>query len=222
MILMLDGFRVLRRSWRPFYEGMFHLSIANLLWAVLAFFVIPIPAATAVLFYVANQVARDEVIQWRQVWAAVRPRLGLIYLCGVINGLVYAILLFDVWFYAEAPGTAGAIVRAVPVALLTFWTPIQFNLLPVLFEREEKRFWPVLREAALLVLLHPGCYLAIYLWLLIPMAISTLLVFPWAIITLGYVATVLNTALLDRRGFYAEMDLRQATLERKRRMQGEE
>ena len=53
------------------------------------------------------------------------------------------------------------------------------------------------------------------------MAISTILVFPWAIVTLGYIAVVLNAALLDRRGFYKEMDRRQAELERKRRFHGD-
>jgi uncharacterized membrane protein YesL len=218
---MLDGLRVLRRSWRPFYQEMFYLSIANLLWAVLAFFIIPIPAATALVFYVANRVAHDEAVGWAEAWTAVRTHLGLIYLFGVANALVYIVLLYDVWFYAPAPGTVGAIMRAVPVALLAFWTPIQLNLLPVLFESQEKRFWPVLRDAALLVLDNPGYYLAIYLFLLIPIIISSILIFPWAIVTLGYIAVVLNASLLDRRGFYTEMDRRQAALERKRRMQGD-
>lgn len=218
---MLDGWRVVRRSWRPFYEGMFYLSIANLAWAVLAFFIVPIPLATAMLFYLANLVARDEVITWRRVWEGVRPHLRTIYLLGAINGLIYLTLWYDVGFYAQAPGTWGVMVRAVPIALLTFWTPIQFNLLPVLFENEDQRLWPVLRDAALLALLHPGFYLVIYLWLLIPLAISTVLVFPWAIVTLGYVAVVINTALLERRGFFRETDRRQAELERKRRLHGD-
>jgi hypothetical protein len=218
---MLDGLRLLRRSWRFFYPEMYHLAIANLLWVVLAFFILPIPATTAVLFYVANQVARDEIIQWSRVWAAVRPHLGTIYLFGILNGLVYLLLLYDAWFYAPAPGSLGVVVRAVPVALLAFWTPIQFNLLPVLFESQEKRFWPVLRDAALLVLSYPGFYLAIYLGLLVPIVLSTILIFPWAIVTLGYIAVVVNAALLERRGFYAELDRRQAASERERRMRGD-
>jgi uncharacterized membrane protein YesL len=218
---MLDGLRVLRRSWRPFYQEMYHLAIANLLWGVSVFIIVPIPAATALVFYVAHRVARDEVIQWRQVWAAVRPHLRLVYLFGIVNGLVYTVLLYDTWFYAEAPGTAGLIVRAVPVALLIFWTPVQLNLLPVLFESEHKRFWPVLRDAALLVLFYPRFYLPIYLFLLIPVIISSFIIFPWAIITLSYIAVVINTALLDRRGFYKELDRRRDEIERKRRMQGD-
>ncbi len=218
---MPGGWRVLHRSWRPFYEGMFYLSIANLLWTVSAFIIVPIPIMTAALFYVANLVARDEIITWRRVWEGVRPHLRTIYLLGIINGLVYLILCYDVWFYADAPGALGVVVRAAPIALLTFWTLIQLNLLPVLFENQDKRLWPVLRDAALLALLHPGFYLIIYLFLLIPMAISTILVFPWAIVTLGYIAVVLNAALLDRRGFYKEMDRRQTELERKRRFHGD-
>jgi len=201
---------------------MYHLVVANLLWAVLAFFILPIPAATAALFYIANRVAHDEVVRWREVWGAVRLHLGLIYRLGLLNVLVYLLFSYNLWFYADAPGTVGAILWVITLVLLTGWTPIQLNLLPVLFESQEKRFWPVLRDAALLVLDNSGYYLAIYLFLLIPIVISTWLIFPWAIVTLGYIALVLNTALLDRRGTYAELDRRLAEEERKRRMQGKD
>ncbi len=218
---MLDGLRVLRHSWRLFYEDMFYLAAANLLWGVLAFFIIPIPATTAIIYCVANRVARGEAVKWEQIWATVRSLLGRIYLFGIINGLIYFILLYNAWFYTEAPGDWGAIVWATPVALLALWTLIQLNWLPVLLESEEKRFWAALRDAALLVFYHPGFYLTIYFFLLILMLVSTYLIFPWVIITLGYISLVLNVALLDSRGFYADMIRRQAELERKRRLHGD-
>jgi uncharacterized membrane protein YesL len=203
---MLDGLRVLRRSLRLFYDGMFYLAIGNFLWVVLALFILPIPAVTAALFYVGHRAARDEVIQWRRVWSAVRSHLRTIYVLGFINLLVYLILLFDLLFYADTSGFLGIILYAASLALLILWTMIQANLLPILFDSEEKGVWFVLRKAVLMLARYPIFYAVIYIFFSIVAVISTIFIAPWGVVTLGYFALVLNIALLDRQGYYAALE----------------
>jgi hypothetical protein len=203
---VLDALRVLRRSLRLFYDGLFHLAIGNFLWLVLALFILPIPAMTAALFYIGNQAARDEVIKWRRVWRAVRSHLKTIYILAVIDLVVYLILLFDLLFYADASGFLGILLYAASLALFIFWTMIQLNLLPILFESDEKGVWFLLRKAVLLLARYPIFYAVIYIFFAIVAVISTIFIAPWGVITLGYFALVINIALLDRQGYYAALE----------------
>jgi hypothetical protein len=179
-----------------------HLVLAGI-FAVLAVIpLIPLPPAMAGLWNVANRVADELAVHWSDYFEGFRryfwKSLGL----ALINILVLAILLSNVWFYAPGnnpfnldPGISLAI-QLLFLLLTALWLAYQTYPMALLLEQEDQRLRIALRNAGVLFLTRPGFGILLALVLAIVIAISTYpLVVPWFILTLSFIAVVCNKAV---------------------------
>jgi hypothetical protein len=159
------------------------------------------PPTLAGLWNVANRVADGLAIHWSDYFEGFRlyfwKSLGL----ALINVLVLAILLSNIWFYT--PGNnplnlAANVNSAIQIAfiLLTImWLVYQMYPLAMLLEQKDQRLRTTLRNTGVLFITRPGFNILLALMLAIVIAVSTYLLVPWFVVTLAFIAIVCNKAV---------------------------
>jgi uncharacterized membrane protein YesL len=163
---------------------------------------IPLPPAMAGLWNVANRATNELAIHWSDYFEGFRryfwKSLGL----ALVNILVLAILLSNVWFYApsNAPfglGTNVSLAIQLFFLLLTvIWLAYQMYPMALLLEQKDQRIRTALRNAGVLLIQRPGFTILLALVLAVVIVISTYpLVVPWFLVTLSFIAVVSNRAV---------------------------
>jgi uncharacterized membrane protein YesL len=173
------------------------------IFAVVA--VIPLlllPPAMAGLWNVANRAADELAIHWSDYLEGFRryfwKSLGL----ALIDVLVLAILLSNVWFYTPSNRSFGLgantslAIQIFFVLLTAVWLAYQIYPMALLMEQKDQRIRTALRNAGVLLIQRPGFTILLALVLAVVIAISTYpLVVPWFSLTLSFIAVVSNKAV---------------------------
>jgi uncharacterized membrane protein YesL len=198
--------RVLPIAWfavRKVYEELFPLVGMGLIWFVAAvalplgvfsltttyvpmlglvivatlIALIPAPPATAAIYYVASELAREKRIEFGYFWTALKKYFWQSWKVGAIVLVSGAVLIVDVLFYFSSESTVFAVIGFLGLWALLFWIAIQVHLFPLLVMQEDVRVALVLKNSALLTLAYPFFVLGILIVALLATALSTLLVF---------------------------------------------
>lgn len=192
------AFRVLWAAFKDYYEEMFTLVGANLLWVVLAIPVVTIPPATAGMLYLTNQIAHHKTIEFRMFFEGIKKYVWKSYLLALLNLGVLALLAINVWFYgAQFPDQQWAvIVRGVFVGLAVTWLLIQIYVWPMLFEQEEAKLLLALRNAAFLTFASPITSLTLGILMALVAVLSVGLTLPFALAMAALLGLMANGAVL--------------------------
>jgi len=194
---MSIALRALWMACRDYYEELFRLVGANLLWLLLAITLVTLPPATAGMFYLTNHIAHDRPVELRMFFVGLRQYWLKSWLLALINLFVLAVLLANVRSYGQLlePRWA-AIVQGLFLGLTALWCLIQLYVFPMLLEQEEPKLLLALRNAALLTLATPFTSLALGVLLVIVALISAVLALPFAVALMAIVALAANQAVL--------------------------
>lgn len=191
------AFRAFWAACKDYYEEMFSLVGANLLWLLLAVPVVTLPPATAGMFCLTNRIAHHRSVELRMFFAGMRKYFLKSWLLALLNVAVLGILYVNWRFYGQmlAPQWA-AIVQGLFLGLIVLWCLIQLYVYPMLLEQEEPRLLLALRNAAFMTLASPLTTLALGLLVALAAVASTLLALPLAVALIAVVALAANEAVL--------------------------
>jgi uncharacterized membrane protein YesL len=152
-------------------------ALMALLWVLLAG---PAGYALAVML---RRVTEFESFTVRDYLGAMRQNLRRAWVMGLVSIGGTTLLVINLGFYATVGGW-GALLLPLFLVITLFWLLMQMYVYPLAVITEGGPL-PVLRNAAIIVVRRPGLTLLTALVCLILIAISTVLVIPWVIITVG-------------------------------------
>lgn len=190
------AFRVLWTACKDYYEEMFTLVGANLLWVVLAIPVLTIPPATAGMLYLTNQIAHRRRIEFRMFFEGFKKYFWQSYLLALLNLLVAVLVYTNLAFYAQMEGQWTVIVRGIFVGLAVMWVLIQMYVFPMLLEQEEPRLLLALRNAAFLAFASPITSLILGVLMVLVAVLSIGLTLPFAVAMAALLSLMANGAVL--------------------------
>ncbi len=191
------AFRVLWAAFKDYYEEMFTLAGANLLWVVLSIPVITLPATTAGMLYLTNQIAHHRrSIEFRMFFEGIKLYWWKSYLLAGLNVLAAVIFYTNFRFYGQFEGQWAVIVRGLFVGLAAMWALIQVYVFPMLLEQEEPKLRMALRNAAFLTFASPITTLTLVVLLAVVAAISVGLTLPFAVAMMAVLGLAANEAVL--------------------------
>ncbi len=189
--------RVFWAALKDYYEELFRLVGANLLWLLLAIPVVTLPPATAGMLYLTNQVAHHKSVELRLFFEGFRRFFWKSWLLALLNVLVLAVFAANAQFYGgRIGGQWGAILQGLFVGLAGVWCLVQLYVLPMLFEQEEPRLLLALKNAAFMTFASPMTSLVLAALLAIVAALSVVLALPLAIALMAIVGLAANEAVL--------------------------
>jgi uncharacterized membrane protein YesL len=192
------AFGVLWAALKDYYEEMFTLVGANLLWVLLAIPVITLPPATAGMFYLTNHIARHKSIEFRMFFEGFRKYLWKSYALTLLNLAAAVLFWVNLHFYGSQFGDQqwAVIVRGLFVGLAVMWCLIQIYVFPMLLEQEEPRLLLALRNAAFLTFASPITSLTLAVLMVVVAALSVGLTLPFAVAMMAVLCLMANGAVL--------------------------
>lgn len=194
---MGTAFRAFWAALKDYYEEMFRLVGANLLWAVLAIPVVTLPPATAGMLYLTNQVAHHKSVELGMFFEGFKKYFVKSWLLALLNAAVLTIFYVNFTFYGKMVGGQwGAILQGLFVGLGVMWCLIQLYVFPMLLEQQEPRLLLALRNAAFMAFASPIATLVLGVLLVVTAALSVALALPFAVALMAVVGLAANEAVL--------------------------
>lgn len=193
---MGTAFRVLWLSIKDYYEEMFTLAGASLVWMLLAIPLITLPPATAGILYLTNQVAHHKSIEFGMFFQGFKKFFLKSWLLVLINVAVGIIFYTNLRFYAQYDAQWSVIVRGLFVGLFALWCLIQIYVLPMLFEQEQPKLLLALRNAAFLTFATPITSLFLGILIVVVAILSSVLVILLPFAMMGVIGLMANHAVL--------------------------
>lgn len=174
---MIRALRTLRAALSAWYYDLFVLIGVNLAWLILSLLILPLGPATAGLYYVASQVAKEEPISFGLFWVGFRRLLVKGWQVMFVILLVTFLIAVNIMFYLGFASQVMKIIGIVWVYVFIFWAIVLVYPFAVLMEMEKATLFTVFRNSVLLALDNPGFSVS--------MLILTLLVIGLSIVPLG-------------------------------------
>ena len=216
------AFRVLWRALKDYYDEMFTLVGANLVWVLVltAALGIPyglnylgihpavtlisgvlllvglLPPATAGMWYLTNQVAHHKTVEFRMMWDGAKMYATKSWLHALLNIVVAALVYVNIWFYGAIDAQWAVIVRGLFIGLAVLWVLIQIYVMPMLMEQQEPKFFLALRNAAFMTFASPIVTLLVGVLMALIAALSIGLALPFAVAMMAVLGLISNGAVL--------------------------
>jgi len=215
------AFRVLWTAFRDYYEEMFTLVGANLLWVLLlagpfglgflASRFLPVapviigtlvleallmPPATAGMLHLTNQVAHHKSIEFGLFFEGMKKYFWKSWLFMLLNLVAAAIFYTNFQFYGGSDAQWAVIVRGLFVGLAVMWCLVQIYVFPMLLEQQEPRLLMALRNAAFLAFASPITTLVLAILMLLVAGLSIGLTLPFAVAMMAVLCLMANGAVL--------------------------
>ena len=182
--------RVLKAAWEDLFLCVF-LSIA---WWIGTFLVVTASPVTMGAQHVANRLANYKRADSSFFWEGARKNIGRGWLLFLVNILLPAAFLFNIWFYFNSRGYFQ-LIGVLWIWLFVFSLMIGQYVFPLLWQQDEPKLGLALRNAALLALQNPLYSLLILLFQLVLLVVSFALTLPAVLLAPALIALTGNFAL---------------------------
>jgi uncharacterized membrane protein YesL len=195
---MLPALRLARQTLRHLnFRGYIYIW-ANLLWFVLSLPIITAPAAWAGLIYMSRQAHLAPTVEISDFWQGFRSNLKRGAVMALLNVVIIAINLVNLLAYRNQTDLLVLGLRWTWVAALVVWVMLQFYMWPLLYELKQPSLVGAFRNAAIMLLRNPLYSFTLFIFILLLVVSSTVLVGAWALITASALAALSTGAVLER------------------------
>ena len=112
-----------------FFRNFWKFIVVNIVYSLISIPLLTNGMANVGLTNVVRNTARDKhSFGLSDFFETIKKNLKQSIIAGIINTFVYALLIFDLWFFNSVAGTAGIVATGVALALLFTFTMMNFYL----------------------------------------------------------------------------------------------
>lgn len=166
------------------YMAAIPLVALNFAWFMLSLPLVTLFPATVALFHGMYRIAQGKSADWRSYWEAFRQYFWVSYRWGLLNVLVIAGLLANIWFYGQISNGGLMLPRMIFFGILVFWVTLQFYVVPLLFAQEKTLVGQAVRNSVVILIRRPLQTAWIAVQIAVLAAFSTFIIGPlWIFIT---------------------------------------
>ncbi len=198
---MSDAWLVFRKTLSSLWDNIYLLAIANVLWIMLNALVVTGPPATAGLLVLTHHLARGEEADLHDFFEGFRRYFGRSWLWATIAGAGFLILGGDVILTGHLSSADYIVfIQGFFLMLLFLWAFLLLYAFPLMLEQEQPSLRLALRNALVMFAGNRGFSVALFGVALLVVLLSSLLLMPWAIVTVAFLAllaTYLCTNLIE-------------------------
>ena len=200
---MSDAWQVFRKTLSDLWDEMYLLVVVNVLWIALNLLLVTGPPATAGLFVLTHRLACGEAVGLRDFFEGFRHYFWRSWLWGIVAGMGFFILGGDAVLLGNLSSADYiVIIQGFFLMLLFLWAFLLLYAFPLILEQEQPSLRLALRNALVMFASNPSFSITIFGLALLVALLSILLVAPWGIITVVFLALLGNHAVLNRLAFH--------------------
>ena len=196
---MSDAWQVFRKTLSDLWDEMYLLVVVNVLWVALNVLLVTGPPATAGLFVLTHRLACGEAAGLRDFFEGFRRYFWRSWLWAIVAGAGFFILGGDAVLLGSLSSAAYVIViQGFFLTLLFLWAFVLLYAFPLILEQERPSLRLALRNALVMFASNRSFSITLFVLALLVALLSSLLVAPWGIITVVFLALLGNHAVLNR------------------------
>lgn len=152
---MITTLQILKKTVLDMWDEMLNMIFFNLIWLFGTALIIFWPFVTFSLFYIVKDISDGRGIKFSKFFSYGRQTWKLAYTWGLINVVVYLVLLFNIRFYSGFGTQWALFLQIIFFSLIVFWTIIQLMTVTLYPRLEEPGFKIAIRNAAVIVGRNP-------------------------------------------------------------------
>ncbi len=199
----MKAFLIMGRTFKGLYDELFLVVLLSVVWWAGTLLIVTAPMTMAGVQLVANRMANYKRVEFGFFWEGARTHIGRVVLLFLIVVLLPPVLMFSVSFYFDRQGWLVILGVVMAWTLLLVLLACQY-FFPLFWQQDQKSLKLVLRNGVLLAVRHPIYSLLIFLFQIMLVVLSVVLVIPIILLLPGLLALSQNFALV---GLLQEMDL---------------
>jgi len=124
--------RALRRTFWNTYDNLWFIIGSSTLWLILSLFIIPMPAATAALFYVAHKITLDKPVKMKYFFQKMQNCFFKSTLIFITFSMLSLIPLANIQFYIHKFGITGMFLAGIAFWVFLFSSIASIYSFPLL------------------------------------------------------------------------------------------
>ncbi|MDK3158168.1 DUF624 domain-containing protein [Anaerolineae bacterium CFX9] len=194
-------FKGLRAWWR----GLRHLNHrgyiyiwGNILWFVLSLPLITAPAAWAGLMRLSHTAYHDPGVTLDAFWEGFREHWKAGIGIALFNGVLLLMTTVNLSSTRDQVGFGIDLLRAMWILSVVLALTIQLYMWPIYYSMEQPNIRGALRNAAVMLWLEPAFTLGLWIGIVLVLLFSTVFVVAWLLIAGSALASIANSAVIDR------------------------
>jgi uncharacterized membrane protein YesL len=205
----VDALRVVARSIRDGWDGLFVVGMLNLAWLGLSLTVVLLPPATVALFESMDELSSGRAPGFREFLGSVRRRFvgAWVWALWAIAGLTIATI--NVRYWNDTGGSTAWLSAAFAVFGVLFGVSVLY-VWPFVFRQTEGGLLRAIRNAIFAVLAAPLFALSLAGALVVIVAVSAILILPLAVFLTALVGLIATHAVSDRLRAFGKLPPRPA------------
>jgi len=196
---MADAWQVFRKTLSDLGDEIALLVAANLLWLALNLLLVTGPPATAGLLVLTHRLACGESGGLADFFDGFRRYLWRSWLWAIVAGTGFFITGGDVVLIGHLSSVDYVIlIQGFFLVLLCLWAFLLLYAFPLILEQEQPSLRLALRNALVMCATNRGFSVTLFGLALAAALLSSLLVAPWGVVTVAFLALLGNHAVLNR------------------------
>ena len=196
------------KLWEAIKGGYFDIGkliVLNLMWFLCSLTIILLPAATVALYYTTREmIVGDEPYSLSIFFRAIKMYILRAWLWMLPGFILTILFLANILFFAVENVNITLIVKTGNTVMLFVWLWFQTFYLALLMEQKEAKLQLALRNGLVIFIKKPCYHVVATLSTWLFMIASILLMMPWVIISISFLAYVqtymLREVLAEMRG----------------------
>jgi hypothetical protein len=180
---MVSPTQILWDALRAAYDSASEIIISNILWFLLSIPIVTAPAAAAGAYSNAYRLAIGKPATAQSFMKGIRKFGWAGYRFFFMNLLVFLALFFYLYFFGQIRTQWAVWVQGIVIGISIIWLLLNIFTFPLYLAQEEKKLLVALRNSVVFYIKMPGLCLSLISFLLLFLALSTLLGVPWLLFT---------------------------------------
>ena len=204
---MVNPGQILWDALRSAYDSASEIIVSNILWFLLSIPIVTAPAAAAGAYYNAFRLAIGKRATAQSFFEGVRKFGWAGYRFFFMNLLVFLVIYFYLIFFGRLHTQWAVWVQGMVIGFCIIWLLLNVFTFPLYLAQGEKKLLVALRNSVVFYIKMPGLCLSLISFLLLFLALSTLLGVPWLLFTtvLAFMLCCRFTIfMLNKLGYHPE------------------
>lgn len=164
----------------------------NLIWFVLTLPVFTAFPAMGALYYATNRIAHGESASTGIFFDGFKEQFWTSWKWGILNLIVYSILVMNIWFYGQFEGWGFLILQSLFFSLTLIYTCMLLYIYPFLLEQEKPSLKMAIRNSFAAFVRFMGRSFGLLIFIIAVFVISILLPPLWILLSVSLVLYLAN------------------------------
>ncbi len=198
MIKIPASFKVIGQAFTLWWDDLINLILLNIVWLLCWLTIVFGPPATFGMYAISHQLITGDSPNPKDLFTESRRYISSSWIWIWVNTLLLILIWINIQFYSKLEANWTLYAQGFFIAIISFWSMIQFYSIPYLIIQEQKSLRLAWKNGLLTTLAFPGYTLILWVFTLVVISFSIIFILPILFSTWVFIIILGTRAVLER------------------------